>query len=174
MDMLANNDHMIAILLAMLPDVLTDYLLTKYVPNVTTFDEILIVMQDHLTKLDQRKSAKKSPKQVNKKDDEEEDKEDPFASMLDTEVSWTYDEAWKAWVCTTVPIAKRPRTEDSSTPSPSGPPTTLGGYTNDSSKGKSKGKGEKGGGSYKGQGGKGKGGPKGGCHECGGDHYAAQ
>ena len=57
--MLNNNDQMITLLIGMVPDILADHLVIKYAPGKTTFDEMVEIMQDHLLKLDQKKTAKK-------------------------------------------------------------------------------------------------------------------
>ena len=49
---------MMTILIGMLPDMLAYHLISKYSPGVTTFDELLNIMKDHVMKTEQNKTAK--------------------------------------------------------------------------------------------------------------------
>ena len=62
---------MITLLIGMLPDILADHLISKYQPGVTEFEELMVILKDHLMKIDQKKNAKKPAKQVIKKEGEE-------------------------------------------------------------------------------------------------------
>ena len=148
LEMLNNHDQMITILIGMLPDTLSDHMISKYTPEKSTFDEMLVEMQDHLMKIDQKKSARKSLKQVATKKEEGED------SIEEEKGAWKHDEAYGWYLCTATPAPKRQRTDD-------------GGDEEQGTKGKGKGDEGKGKGKSKG---KGKG-PAGGCHECGADHF---
>ena len=158
-EMVSNSDQMITILIGMLPDVLADHLISKFAPGASTFDEMLIELQDHLMKVDQKRTARKIIKQVTKKEDEQ---EESFGGGKDTaREEWIFDEHYGWYLCTAVP-AKRPRPDEEG--------AAQGGGDAGGSSSKGRGKGVQGKGSAKGKG-KGKG-PKGGCHECGGEHYA--
>ena len=151
LEMLNNHDQMITILIGMLPDTLSDHLISKYTPEKSTFDEMLVEMQDHLMKVDQKKSARKSLKQVVPKKEEGED------STEEEKGAWKHDEVYGWYLCTATPAAKRQRADDGGDEE-QGKGNTKGKGKGDEGKGKGKSKG------------KGKG-PVGGCHECGGDHF---
>ena len=166
LEMLKNDDQMITILIGMLPDAVADHLVSKYSPGSTTLEELSKVLQDHLMKLNQKKTAKKVIKQVVRKEEDDDDDDKGSQEEGGEQHEWKWSDTYGHYLCITVPAAKRPRTED------------------DSSQAGQKGKGGKTGKGKgismeidgKGQKGKatGKGGPKGGCHECGGDHYARE
>ena len=44
LEMVGNDDQMITILIGMLPDSLSDHLVTKYTPGATKFDDLIVVM----------------------------------------------------------------------------------------------------------------------------------
>ena len=155
-EMVGNDDQMITILIGMLPDVLADHLISKYSPGSSKFEDMLVEMQDHLMKVDQRKTAKRMIKQVARKEEEEE--ETQADKLPEEKMDWRFDEAFGWYLCTAAPAPKRQRTEDE------GASET---YTKGNTKGRGKGDEGKGKGKSKG---KGKG-PAGGCHECGGDHF---
>ena len=73
LEMLSNDDQMITILIGMLPDALSDHLITKYSPGSTTFEELSLILQDQLMKLEQKRTAKKGIKAVTKKEEAEEE-----------------------------------------------------------------------------------------------------
>ena len=87
-------------------------------------------------------------------DEETEGEKEADEEEKGEQLAWHYDDNWHAWVCTAVPAARRATPEDDATssPSPSGPPTVLGQYAADASKGKGKGKADRGGGDGKGSG----------------------
>ena len=66
-EVLGNHDQVITILIGMLPDVLADHLISKYTPGSTEFEDLIIVLQDHLMKIDQKRTAKKVIKKVAKR-----------------------------------------------------------------------------------------------------------
>ena len=53
LEFLANHDQMITILIGMVPDILSDHLIQKFAPGVSTFDEMLKILEDYMLKLDQ-------------------------------------------------------------------------------------------------------------------------
>ena len=108
LEMVSNNDQMITILIGMIPDAIADHLISKFTPGSTTFDEMLILLQDHLMKVDQKKTARKVIRQVAKGEDEQ--GEEPTEKDTTTE-EWRYDEQYGWYLCTAVP-AKRPRTDE--------------------------------------------------------------
>ena len=96
------SDQMITILLNMLPDQVSDYLVEKYEVGSTTLDQMESTLSDYLTRFEQKsKSGKKINQVASNDEDESEDKE---------EWKWCNDaEFGEYWLCT---AAKRARTDD--------------------------------------------------------------
>ena len=107
-------------------------------------------------KLEQKRTSKKGIKQVTKREEPEDDER---SSQEDggEQYEWRWCDTYGHYLCVTVPVAKRPRTEDDGGSSSPASGTTKGG-----GKGKTGSKGTEMKGSPKAGKGSGKGGPKGG------------
>ena len=162
--MFKDDDQMITILISMMPDPVADHLVEKYDVGESTLEEIEGILDDHLQKMDQKSKVSKKIGQVASSTSERKEEED--------EEEWT--ECWDAsgtshWICSS---AKRASPgDDEGKGNNDTERETMWADSNKRQKGKlggkMKGKGKPGGGKAGGKG------PKGGCHECGGDHYAS-
>lgn len=141
--MLENNDQMITILIGMMPEIVADFLISRYDAGKTTLEDMEKILNDYLIKMGNR--DKKRGGKISQVTDEKVEEE---STEMEEQWQQKYDDIYGMyWLCTAVPAAKRQRTEENPQQSEiqNGP------------KGKAKGKGGKG--------------PMGGCHECGDSHY---
>ena len=160
-----SNDQLVTTLIGMLPNSIVDYLITKHDILKDEYDDVEETLYDYLARIDiKEESKKKLP--IGAVGTPGVEEAEPDSEDWEYGVPY-YDPDWNQWLCTTTERhPKRARSEeelhDGKGPGPHGDQLSAGG------KGDTKGKG-------KGKKGKGKGtGPKGGCHECGGDHYVRE
>ena len=151
-NMIKNEDQMITILISMLPERVAEHIMGKYEIGLTSLDELEEKLREHLDKIgdnQQRGRVVKKIGQVQAHAEEQEPEEDDWMQC------WDQDNG-SFWIRT---AAKRQRTEENGDERGAGTDDAdMPSQTKGLGKAKSKGKG--------------KGGPKGGCHECGGNHYA--
>ena len=153
--MINNDNQMITILISILPEIVADIMLDKWETGTDTFDSMQGKLRDYLARREQKLAGQKKISQVTSSESKnEEENEEPAGE-------WTYRsdaEYGDYWICT---AAKRQRTDDG--PEENGNPSRQSdGKAQSGAKSKGKGKASA----------KGKGkGPKGGCHECQGDHF---
>lgn len=150
------SDQTITILIGILQNSIMDYIITKHDIMKGDYDEVGDTLYDYLARIEIKEEKKKqSPLGgIGSVGSEGPESESPDADW--DYIAHFYDTEWNMWLCTTT---ERPATE----PGQSVAEASLGSKGDAKGKGKGKSKGE----------GKGKG-PKGGCHECGGDHYVRE
>ena len=142
---------MITILISMLPERVAEQVMGKYEIGLTSLDEMEEKLREHLDKVGDNNQRGKIVKKIGQV---KAHGEDPGPEEEEWTQCWDQDSG-DFWIRT---AAKRPRTEESGEERAGGVEDAEG-ASQQSGLGKAKAKG------------KGKGGPKGGCHECGGNHY---
>ena len=148
--MMENNDQMITVLISMLCERVAEYWMTKYEVGVAALDEMEVALQEHMMKIAENSLKSKSGRKIGQVANQ-------FGEGGEEEEDW--QQQWDAlggeyWIRTAM---KRPRTKEHEFERIR--------MQEEDTREVRKGNVEEG----KATKGKGKG-PKGGCHECGGDH----
>ena len=133
-------------LIKILPEMIAEHVIQRYDED-DNYDEMEQFVMDYLERLEGR-STEMSRRTLGAITEGGEDAKDDRG-----ETDWSYHYHWDdnyGYICTASPAPKKRKTEDGASEEPD---------QRDSPESKGKGKGK---------------GPKGGCHECGGDHYVRE